>query len=170
MYDREDEPEKETRSLSLRMWSTSDRRPARGSLNVTNSLRMFRTSDGTGGNLRVTQIRTKPQPTPREVEKVERTWRYAAEAAENLRTGNWTAPWQNPPKPGTVKEARERQAKTRFRPGSEKAKKAGAIGGRLGGRVSTGGKAKSLRKTLAARRSGKLGGRPRKAKLETPTA
>ena len=163
MYDREDEPEKETRSLSLRMWSTSDRRPARGSLNVTNSLRMFRTSDGTGGNLRVTQIRTKPQPTPREVEKVERTWRYAAEEAENLRTGGWTAPWQPAPQPGTVKEARGRQAKTRFRPGSEKAKKAGARGGRMSTSQQRAGQAKSLRKTLAARRNARLGGRPRKA-------
>jgi hypothetical protein len=165
--DREEEPER--RSLSCRMWSTSDRRPSRGSLNVTNSLRMFRTSDGTGGNLRITPIRIKPQPTVREQEKIERTWKYAAEAAENLRTGAWTAPWRPAPRPGTVKEARERQKRTRFRPGSEKAKKAGTRGGRM----STGGKAKSLRKTLANRRKGqygKLGGRPRKAKPETPTA
>jgi hypothetical protein len=165
--DREEQPE--SRSLSLRMWSTRDRRPTGGSLNVTNSLRMFKTSDGSGGNLRVTQIKIKPQPTPREVEKIARTWKYAAEAAENLRTGAWTAPWQPAPQPGTVKEARERQKRTRFRPGSEKAKKVGTRGGRM----STGGKAKSLRKTLANRRKGqygKLGGRPRKAKLETPTA
>jgi hypothetical protein len=164
MYDRDDrEEEPERRSLSLRMWSTRDRRPSRGSLNVTNSLRMFKTSDGSGGNLRVTQIKVKPQPTPREVEKIERTWKYAAEAAENLRTGAWTAPWAPAPQPGTVKEARERQKRTRFRPGSEKAKKAGARGGRMSTTQRRAGQAKSLRKTLAARRNARLGGRPRKA-------
>jgi hypothetical protein len=163
MYDRDDrEEEPERRSLSLRMWSTRDRRPSRGSLNVTNSLRMFKTSDGSGGNLRVTQIKIKPQPTPREVEKIERTWKYAAEAAENLRTGAWTAPWAPAPQPGTVKEARERQKRTRFRPGlgDTRARKAA----RRGGKVTW-----SPAKSEAARNNGRKGGRPRKRPVPDPT-
>src|SRR4030081_506644 len=96
--DREDEPE--SRSFSARMWTTQRAPRPRGG-----NARMYDTSDGSGGTMRMFSTR-RPAPTlsPREQQATERAWRYAAEDGENKRTGGWTAPWKPAPLPGTVKD------------------------------------------------------------------
>jgi hypothetical protein len=155
--DREEEPER--RSLSCRMWSTSDRKThPRGG-----NARMWSTSDQGGGTLRMWST-TKPKPTlsRREQEQAERKWRYAVEDGKNPRTDGWAPTWKPAPLPGTPKEARERQKKTRFRPGlgDTRARKAA----RRGGKVTW-----SQAKSEAARLNGRKGGRPRKRPVPDPT-
>jgi hypothetical protein len=161
--DREEEPER--RSLSCRMWSTSDRKThPRGG-----NARMWSTSDQGGGTLRMWST-SKPKPTPT-AEEYE-TYRQAAEAAENVRTGNWTAPWKDAPLPGTPEEARARQKRTRFRYHEQRDKSLKWTDTKARSAARKGGSRRSRRKTEANRakgrygilgaRYGKLGGRPRK--------
>ena len=167
--DREDDEPEQTRSLNARMWSTSDRRPRCGSLNVTNSLRMYRTSDGTGGNMRVTPTRIRPSATDPLDAMRERLRRLRSPEGDgedrNVRTNRWTAPWKAAPLPGTVSEARQRAQETRranrFRPGTTRI--TDQVARRRGGFQSTGGKATGGFKRLTAIQNGKRGGRPRTA-------
>jgi hypothetical protein len=153
--DREDESE--SRSLSARMWTTQRQPRPRGG-----NARMWSTSDQGGGTLRVwSTVRPKPILSRREQEQAERKWRYAFEDGKNPRTDGWAPTWKPAPLPGTPKEARERQKKTRFRPGlgDTRARKAA----RRGGKVTW-----SAAKSDAARLNGRKGGRPRKRPVPDP--
>ncbi len=127
--------------------------------------------------------RTGLEPDRRTVEREHARQQRIAQNGENPQTGGWWPPWK-PWKPSGGAEAWKR---TLFRPGSERAKRAGRKrsyfktlaarqNGRLGGQAGSprkteacrqngklGGLIRSPRKADAARRNGKLGGRPRAA-------
>lgn len=163
--DREEEPER--RSLSCRMWSTSDRKThPRGG-----NARMWSTSDQGGGTLRAWTTE-KPVPTADDYD----TFQRGTDDAENVRTGNWTAPWKDAPLPGTPQEARERQLRTRFRYYLQndtslkwtdtKARSAARKGGKTWSRAKQDAARingrKGARYGYLGAQYGKLGGRPRK--------
>ena len=153
MSEREDD--EATRSLSCRVWSTSDRRL--GSL----STRMWSTSDRRPNPLSARAWSTSPvrdRFTPKE------TARRARLHADNVHpvTKKFSASW----KPAPTGDPRA-QARSRWRPGSQRAKKAGAkrsyfktVAARAN--AAKGGKSRSGRKVAAARINGRKGGRPRK--------
>lgn len=161
-WDRDEEPE--TRSLSAKMYSTSDKKPKGG------NARAWSTSTGPG-NLNLRQ-NPRPRPAPTTVDPIEalrerlRKLRGPDGDGEdrNPRTNRWTAPWKAEPGPGTVREARERAQATRranrFRPGSTRI--TDQVARRRGGFQSTGGTARGGFKRLTARQNGRRGGRPRK--------
>ncbi len=105
------------------------------------------------------QGRTGLEPDRRTVEREHTRQHAMAENGENPQTGGWWPPWK-PWKPSGGAAAWKR---TLFRPGSERAKRAGrvrscfkTIAARQNGRL--GGQARSPRKTLAARINGRRGG------------
>ena len=158
-----DEDEPETRSLSARMWSTSDRRTRPGSLSTTNSLRMWSTSTRT----------RRPDPIDALRERVRRLRQDDGRGGgedRNPRTNRWTPPWKPAPGPGTVKEARQRAQENRrahrFRPGTTRI--TDRVARRRGGFQSTGGTARGGFKRLTAIQNGRKGGRPRKLTTATP--
>jgi hypothetical protein len=160
-WDRDEDDKPPTRSLSAKMWSTSDKRPTRGSLNTTNNARMFSTSDGTGGNLRVTPSRTRPRP-PDPLDAIRdrlRTLRQDDNRGDrNPRTNRFTASWKPAPGPGTVKEARARQEQGRKRTQFRRVTST-VDQNRTRVAARRGGFATSPEKTLAARRNAIKGGR-----------
>lgn len=166
-YDRDPE-EPETRSLSLRAWSTSDKKPKGG------NARLFDTSDGTGGNLRINPRPQRPatvSPIEALRERLRRLRNDSGDGkATNPRTGRWAAPWKAEPGPGSVKDARARmetaRKATQFRPGDSRITDRQAR--RRGGFQSTGGTARGGFKRLTARENGRRGGRPRTASRPTP--
>jgi len=103
--------------------------------------------------------RTGLEPDRRTVEREHTRQQRIAQNGANPQTGGWWPYWR-PWKPSGGAEAWKR---TLFRPGSERAKRAGRkrsyfkmLAARQNGRL--GGRARSPRKTLAARINGRRGG------------
>jgi hypothetical protein len=150
-----------TRSLSCRVWSTNDRKPG------TLSARMWCTSDPRPNSLSARAWSTSPARdrfTPKEAA------RRARLHADNIHpvTKRFSASW----KPAPTGDPRA-QARSRWRPGSQRAKKAGGkrsyfktVAARVN--AAKGGKSRSSRKGEAARINGRKGGRPRT--MTTPGA